>query len=162
MYLFLERGEVRKNRERNSNVWLPLRWPPLGTRPVTQACALTGYWTGNPLVHSPRTIHWATPARASSSFLLILLNFLHTWSSFLQNFVFSFLVFIHFISYSCLTALTRTSRTSHVISERRGKKGHPCLVPDSVRKLLVLAECEVSCRFFVDVRHQGEGVPIYF
>ena len=66
LYLFLERGEGKeKERERNINVWLPLTWPLLGTWPVgTQACALTGTRTGDLLVHSPRSIHWATPAGA--------------------------------------------------------------------------------------------------
>ena len=42
-YLFLERGERReRERETNINVFLPLTWPPLGTWPATQACALTG------------------------------------------------------------------------------------------------------------------------
>ena len=36
IYLFLERGEGRK--ERNINVWLLLVHPPLGTWPATQAC----------------------------------------------------------------------------------------------------------------------------
>ena len=46
--LFLERGEGReKERERNINVWLPLIYPQLGTWPVSQACALTGNWTGD-------------------------------------------------------------------------------------------------------------------
>ena len=64
IYLFLEREEGReKERERNINVWLPLTWPPLGTWPATQACALTGNWTGDPLVHSPYSVHWTTPAR---------------------------------------------------------------------------------------------------
>ena len=63
-YLILERGEGReKEGKRNINVWLPLMWAPLGTWPATRACALTGNWTGNPLVHSPCSIHWATPAR---------------------------------------------------------------------------------------------------
>ena len=54
MYLFLERGEKRENkRERNINVWLPLVCPLLGTWPVTQACALTGNRTGDPLVRRP-------------------------------------------------------------------------------------------------------------
>ena len=53
-YLFLERGEGReKERERNINVWLPLACPLLGIRPTTQACALTGNQTCNPLVHRP-------------------------------------------------------------------------------------------------------------
>ena len=47
IYLFLERGG---GRERNINVWSPLVRPPLGTRPSTQACALTGNQTCDPLV----------------------------------------------------------------------------------------------------------------
>ena len=54
IYLFLERGEGReKERERNINVWLPLACPLLGTWPTTQACALTGNQTCDPLVHRP-------------------------------------------------------------------------------------------------------------
>ena len=47
IYLFLER---EKDRERNINVWLPLVCPLLGTWPATQACALTGNGTSDPLV----------------------------------------------------------------------------------------------------------------
>ena len=51
VYLFLDRGERReKERERNINLWLPLMFPLLGTWPTTQACALTGNGTNNPLV----------------------------------------------------------------------------------------------------------------
>ena len=46
LYLLLER---RERRERNINVWLPLTRPLLGTWPATQACALTGNRTGDPL-----------------------------------------------------------------------------------------------------------------
>ena len=54
IYLFVQRGEGReKEMERNSNVWLPLARPMLGTWPITQACALTGNQTCNPLVYSP-------------------------------------------------------------------------------------------------------------
>ena len=64
--LFLERGEGReKERERNLIMWLPVMWPQLGTWPATQACALTGNRTGNPSVCSLRSIHWATPTRAT-------------------------------------------------------------------------------------------------
>ena len=53
-YLFLESREEReKERERNINVWLPLTRPLLGTWLATQACALTGNQTGDPLVHRP-------------------------------------------------------------------------------------------------------------
>ena len=53
-YLFLERGERReKERERNINVWLPLSCPTLATWLATQACALTGNGTGDPLVSRP-------------------------------------------------------------------------------------------------------------
>ena len=51
-YLFLEKGREKK-RERNINVWLPLMHPLLGTWPATQACALTGNQTSDPLVHKP-------------------------------------------------------------------------------------------------------------
>ena len=46
---------MEKERERNINVWLPLVYPLLGTWPATQACALTGNWTHDPL----RSIHRA-------------------------------------------------------------------------------------------------------
>ena len=48
MYLFLERG---REGERNISVWLPLTRPLLGTWVTTQACALTGNQTSDPLVH---------------------------------------------------------------------------------------------------------------
>ena len=52
IYLFLKRGERKeKGKKRNINVWLPLMHPLLGTWPATQACALTGYCTGDPLVN---------------------------------------------------------------------------------------------------------------
>ena len=58
IYLFLERqGGKEKERERNINVWLPLVRPQQGTWPAAQASALTGNQTGDPLVHSPHSIH---------------------------------------------------------------------------------------------------------
>ena len=51
-------------------MWLPLTCPPLGTWPTTQACAMIGNRTSNPLVRSPRSVHWATPARALMLFFL--------------------------------------------------------------------------------------------
>ena len=54
IYLFLDRGERReKERKRNIIVWLPLTHSLLGTWPATQACALTGNRTGDPLVRKP-------------------------------------------------------------------------------------------------------------
>ena len=38
--------------------------PLSGTWPTTQACALTGNPTGNPLVHRPALNHLATPAKS--------------------------------------------------------------------------------------------------
>ena len=54
-YLFIlrDREGKEKDRERNINVWLPLMCPLLGTWPTTQACAMTGNQTGDPLVHRP-------------------------------------------------------------------------------------------------------------
>ena len=63
-YLFLERGEgTEKERERSVSVWLALTWPPLGTWPATQACALAENQTSDPLVHSLCSIHCAMAAR---------------------------------------------------------------------------------------------------
>ena len=53
-YLFLQTGEAgKKERERSINVWLPLVHPLLETWPATQACALTGNGTSDPLVRRP-------------------------------------------------------------------------------------------------------------
>ena len=53
IYLFLERGEGREQRRRETSMcgWLPLACHQLGTWPATQACALTGNQTSDPLVH---------------------------------------------------------------------------------------------------------------
>ena len=50
LFIFRERGRREVKRERNINVWLPLMCLLLGTWPATQACALTGNWTRDPLV----------------------------------------------------------------------------------------------------------------
>ena len=50
IYLFLERGREGE-KEGNINVWLPFAHPLLGTRPATQALALPGNQTRDPLVH---------------------------------------------------------------------------------------------------------------
>ena len=44
-----------------------------------------------------------------------------------DNLAFSFRIWKPYISSSCLIALVRTSST---ILNRRGERGHPCLVPD--------------------------------
>ena len=46
-------GGREKAKERNINVWLPLKRPLLGTWPATQACALAGNQTRDPLVSRP-------------------------------------------------------------------------------------------------------------
>ena len=54
IYFFLDRGEGReKERDININVWLPLECPLLGTWHTTQACALMGNRTWDPLVRQP-------------------------------------------------------------------------------------------------------------
>ena len=67
IYLFLERGKGGRKRRRETSMCGCLSLGPhRGTWSATQVCALTGNRTGNPLVHSPRSIHWATPVRATS------------------------------------------------------------------------------------------------
>ena len=73
IYLFVERGEGRKKeRERNINVWLPLTHHLLGTWPATQACAVTGYWTSNPLVHRLALNPLSHISQVHSSFFAVL------------------------------------------------------------------------------------------
>ena len=52
LFIFRERGKEGE-REGNIHVWLPLVCPLLEIWPATQACALTGNWTGDPLVSRP-------------------------------------------------------------------------------------------------------------
>ena len=71
IYLFLEKGEGReKERERNISVWLPLTWPPLGPWPASQACALIGDRTGNPLIHRPTLYPLSYTSQGMSSLYL--------------------------------------------------------------------------------------------
>ena len=54
LFIYFEREGKgrRKEMQRNINVWLPLAHPLLGTWPATQAGALTGNRTRDPLLHS--------------------------------------------------------------------------------------------------------------
>ena len=51
--MFIEFREKGRKRERNINVWLSLTRPLLGTWPETQARALTGNQTGDPVIRRP-------------------------------------------------------------------------------------------------------------
>ena len=54
IYLFIFRERERKGeRGEKHNVWSPLARPLLGIQPTTQACAVTGNQTSNPLVCRP-------------------------------------------------------------------------------------------------------------
>ena len=70
IYLFLERGE--REREGNIIVWLPLACPLLVTWHITQACALIGNQTGNPLVHRPALNLLSYTSQGSLWFLLMM------------------------------------------------------------------------------------------
>ena len=61
---------TEKERERNINVWFPLTHPLLGTWPATQACALTGNQTRDPLDPKPAF----TPTTPASTDYAIFLN----------------------------------------------------------------------------------------
>ena len=51
--MFREREGREKEKARNTNVWLPLTRPPLGTWLAAQARALTGTRTSDLSVHRP-------------------------------------------------------------------------------------------------------------
>ena len=50
LFIFREKERKEKEKERNISVCLPLTHPYWGTWPATQACALTGNRTSDPLV----------------------------------------------------------------------------------------------------------------
>ena len=71
IYLFFR---VRKEeREGNINVWLPLMHPQLWTWPATQACALTGNRTSNPLVCRPALNSLSHTSQVHNHFFNVLL-----------------------------------------------------------------------------------------
>ena len=75
IYLFLQRGEGReKERKKNIIVWSPLTCPLLGTWPATQACALTGNRTSDPLVHRPALNPLSHTSQGRTSLFLRLNN----------------------------------------------------------------------------------------
>ena len=73
-----------------------------------------------------------------------------------DNFTSSFAILIHFISISCLIA---AARTSHIVLNKNGKSGHPCLVPDLRGNVfsfsllsMMLAVC-LSYKVFIMLRY---------
>ena len=86
VYLFLDRGEGRaKERERNINVWFPLMHLLLGTWPAIQACALTGNWTSNYLVHGPALNPLSHTSWGHSPFLNWVMFFFYCWVARVPN-----------------------------------------------------------------------------
>ena len=53
IYLFLKRGREGKREGEKHQCMVASHTSPLGTWSATQACALTGNWTGDPLVCRP-------------------------------------------------------------------------------------------------------------
>ena len=76
LFTFKERGREGE-RDRNINVWLPLACPLLGTWPTIQACALTGNWTGDPLVLRPALNPRSHTTQGRTSFLFMAEKELH-------------------------------------------------------------------------------------
>ena len=79
-FYFLER-EGEKHWCVSENPPLPLTNPQPGTRSATQACALTGNWTGNLLVHSPvlNPVSHTIQGRFWGQLFLILLYIFLKW-----------------------------------------------------------------------------------
>ena len=69
-YLFIFRGEGKGRREGEKHQCVVAsRVCPAGNWPATQGCALTGNQIVTFWFTGPRSIHWATPARAEVKFL---------------------------------------------------------------------------------------------
>ena len=122
LYLFLERGEGRKEeRERNINVWFPLAHPQLGTWPATQACALTGNQNSNfsvcrpalnPLSHTSQG-HWLIPVCALPrdwTHNFVILERCSNQLSYLTGPVWGFVRAIRFLTFSLRWSSIRKGR----------------------------------------------------
>ena len=68
IYLFLERGEGRETERETSMCGCLSCAPYWGPGPQPRHVPWLRIKTNNPLVCSPRSIHWATPARAKEQF----------------------------------------------------------------------------------------------
>ena len=108
-----ERGKWRRKRIEVID-WLSLACPQLGTWLVTQACALTGFWTGNFLIlrlmlnplshirqgsHSFRWVFLSPLVVSSNAWDSSLLN---TWGRFSANFYSSFSLHLSPLQFSDL------------------------------------------------------------
>ena len=70
-----------RKRGRNISVWLPLMHPVLGTWPTTQACALTGNQTRDPLVYRLALNPLSHSSQGYSSFIQpALLSSFYMWN----------------------------------------------------------------------------------
>ena len=122
--LFLERGGgKKKERERNINMWLPLTCPLWGTWPATQACALTGNWTDDLLVHR-LTLNPLSHTRQGSTFLYITGVF-----SFTPQFIFC--LFFRSSGQSCSLSAARICFSFHFLFS-----ASPCIYKKCVYILL--------------------------
>ena len=113
-----------QEREKNINVQLPLMCPLLGTWPATEACALSGNWTSNPLVHS-LVLSLLSHTSQCSAFIFIntlliffcLFYFYLIFSRCLFKFsvILSFLL-IHIMGFSLITVLPIPYRFRYLFS----------------------------------------------
>ena len=72
-YIILDRGGREGKREAEKHqLWLPLAPTLPGTWPTTQACALTGNQTSDPLVHRPAFNPLSHTSQGMSSYTLLI------------------------------------------------------------------------------------------
>ena len=78
LFIYFQReGKGGREREKNINVQLPLTCSLLRTWPTTQACALTGNRSSNPVVHRLVWLHpLSHTSQGSNKIILIKLPFL--------------------------------------------------------------------------------------
>ena len=116
--------------------------PLLGTWPATQAYALTRNHTGNPLVLSLCSIHWATPARAQIDIFMS-----HMYREIQRP-------FYHIIKVS-RAPLSNTKSNFHILNQHINPDLHYCLLKKE-SDLLGLDQF-ASKKFLINVSSQQEA-----
>ena len=141
----LDRGEGReKERERNINVWLPFTHPLLGTWSTTQACALTGNQTSDPVLCSLVLNPLSHTSQGSQCYFFPIVFALFVYLCHIL------VIITMFQTFSLLLSLLWWSVTSDLWCYHCSSFGNHKLHPNKTTNLIkcfVCSDCSTNCPF---------------